>query len=195
MQTVGVEQSRINKQIVFLEKITARNPASTSSKHIIKKARKDDSVPNVSNNFNSPTPFCTHDHKIQSNEHLKNILLELKNIAPDAAVFTSIQFEDTVFDSEETDTADEEESNCTPEPLSGSFNQEQLTSKSLINYSQKVFSQYKRSYTQKRYSNLCTITKQQSLSEAWKIHRVGRITASISKMAYRTKLDTPSKNF
>ena len=39
------------------------------------------------------------------------------------------------------------------------------------------------------------MTRKQSLSSAWKIHRGGRVTASISKMAYGANIDSPSKTF
>ena len=42
---------------------------------------------------------------------------------------------------------------------------------------------------------LCNQTKKQGLSDAWKIHRIGRITVSISKLAFITKVESPSKTF
>ena len=80
--------------------------------------KKDDSLPNVvDDNINDLAPFCTPDHKIQCNEHWKQKLLELRKIAPSAAVLTSTYHaENSVYNSEETETADKEENSCIPEP-------------------------------------------------------------------------------
>ena len=65
----------------------------------------------------------------------------------------------------------------------------------LIDYASKVCEGYVRSYTQKYFESFRQITTDQSLSPIWMIHRVGRITASITKMAFRTDVTLPSKTF
>ena len=65
----------------------------------------------------------------------------------------------------------------------------------LETYSRSAYNTFIRCYNEDHYKNLCNITKQQSLSQAWNIHRAGRITASNSKMAFETKVESPSKSF
>ena len=65
----------------------------------------------------------------------------------------------------------------------------------LETYSRSAYNTFIRCYNEDHYKNLCNITKQQSLSQAWNIHRAGRITASNSKMAFETKVESPSKRF
>ena len=50
-------------------------------------------------------------------------------------------------------------------------------------------------YANKVYESLRQIINVQSLSPIWMIHRVGRITASIAKMAFGTDVTLPSKTF
>ena len=124
-------------------------------------------------------------------------MLQLKQITPNAAVLTSTSLEsDDTYDSE-TDSADEVDSNCIPEPLGSLFEPRTISfdRQKLISYSKEVYEEYKRSYRQVHYNNLCDQTKKQDLSDAWKIHRIGRITASISKLAFTTKVESPSKTF
>ena len=89
------------------------------------------------------------------------------------------------------------DSNCIAEPLGSLFEPRAINfdRQKLISYSKEVYGEYKRSYTQVHYNNLCDQTKKQGLSDAWKIHRIGRITASISKLAFTTKVESPSKTF
>ena len=74
-------------------------------------------MPNVvPNNIDELRPFCTVD-PVRNLAKLRQKLLELKQIAPNAAVLTSTSLEsDDTYDSE-TDSADEVDSNCIPEPL------------------------------------------------------------------------------
>ena len=164
-----------------------------------KRPKKDDTFPNVVDDYtNDLAPFCTPDHKIQCNEHWKKKLLELREIAPSAAVLTSTYHaENSDCDSEETETVDEEECNCIPEPLTSLFESQAINfdKEKLYNHAQKALNQYRKSYSQRHFDNLCDITKKQCLSDVWKTHRAGRITASVSKMAYGTNIDSPSKTF
>ena len=74
-------------------------------------------MPNIlPNNIDELRPFCTVD-SVRNSEKIRQNLLELKQIAPNAAVLTSTSLEsDDTYDSE-TDSADEVDSNCIPEPL------------------------------------------------------------------------------
>ena len=107
----------------------------------------------------------------------------------------SLESDDT-YDSQ-TDSADEVESNCIPEPLGSLFEPQTIhfDRQKLISYCKEVYEEYKRSYTQVHYNNLCNQTKKQGLSDTSKIHRNGQITALISKLAFTTKVESPSKTF
>ena len=48
----------------------------------------------------------------------------------------------------------------------------------LKEHSLKLFTQYKETYNQQCFNRLTEVTKTQSLSKIWNIHRAGRITAS-----------------
>ena len=100
-------------------------------------------------------------------------------------------------DSDETETVDEEESTCIPEPLTSLFESQAINvdKEKLYNHAQKAVKQYRKSYSQRHFDNLCDITKKQCLSDVWKTHRAGRSTASVSKMAYGTNIDSPSNTF
>ena len=69
-------------------------------------------MPNVApNNVGDQRPFCTVDPG-RNSEKVWQMLLELKQITPNAAVLTSTSLEtDDIYDSE-TDSADEVDSNC-----------------------------------------------------------------------------------
>ena len=125
------------------------------------------------------------------------MLLELKQIAPNAAVLTRTFLEIDDTHGSETDSADEVNSNCIPEPLGNLFEPRTIDfhRQKLISYSKEVYEEYKRPYTQVHDNNWYDQTKKQGLSDAWKIHRIGRITASISKLAFTTKVESPSKTF
>ena len=161
------------------------------------RSKGDELVPNgVSNNIDELHPFCNVD-PVRNSEKIRQKLLELKQITPNAAVLTSTSLEsDDTYDSE-TNSADEVDSNCIPELLGSFFEPRTIDfdMQKLISYSKEVYEEYKRSYTQVHYNNLCDQTKKQGLSDAWKIHRIGRITASISKLAFTTKVESPSKTF
>ena len=78
-----------------------------------------------------------------------------------------------------TDTADEDETTCIPEPLGSLLESRTINfnARELESYSKNAFLQHEKSYTQKHFDNLFKITKDQSLSRSWKAHRVGRITS------------------
>ena len=86
---------------------------------------------------------------------------------------------------------------CTPEALTSFYEPDAIdfSDEKLETYSRSAYNTFTRFYSEGHYKNLCNITKQQSLSHAWNVHRALRITASNSKMAYRTKVESPSKTF
>lgn len=137
-------------------------------------------------------PFSSPDPKKCTNTKIKLKLKELKKIAPKAAIFTSIESSsEEEMDSSGTDTADEDDLNSIPEPLTSLFHSQAINySKDELNaVSQKMYKKYQISQTKTQYKNLCNITKIQSMSRTWKLHRAGRITASISKQAFVSKTD------
>ena len=112
-----------------------------------KRPKKDDTFPNVVDDYTHDlAPFCTPDHKIQCSEHWKNKLLELREIAPSAAVLTrTYHAENSDCGSEETETVDEEECNCIPEPLTSLCESQAINfdKEKLYNHAQKALKQYK----------------------------------------------------
>ena len=67
-----------------------------------------------------------------------------------------------------------------PEPLTSLFDYEAVNlEKALLKeHSLKLFTQYKEIYNQQCFNRLTEVTKTQSQSKIWNIHRAGRITAS-----------------
>ncbi len=132
----------------------------------------------------------------------KQDLKELYKSAPEIVVFTSMatsQLRDekvhepfqitnsvTVNESE-TDTASETDETCIPEPLTSLFDPStvNMNEYELLEHGKILYRQYCKSYNQQSYDNLCDITKKQALSNAWSIHRAGRITASIAHQVSR----------
>ena len=114
-------------------------------------------MPNVvSNNIDEVGPFCTVD-PVRNLAKLRQKLLELKQIAPNDAVLTSISLEsDDTYDNE-TDSADEVDSNCVPERLVSLFEPRTINfdKQKLISYSKEVYEEYNRSYTLVHHNNLC----------------------------------------
>ena len=124
-------------------------------------------------------------------------MLDLKQIAPNVAVLKGTILErDDTHDSK-TDSADEVNSNCIPEPLGSLFGPRTINfdTQKLISYFKKVYEECKISYTQVHCNNLYDQTKKKGLSDTWKIHRIGRITALISKLAFTTKVESRFKTF
>ena len=77
------------------------------------------------------------------------MLLELKQIAPNAAVLTRTFLEIDDTHGSETDSADEVNSNCIPELLGNLFEPRTIDfhRQKLISYSKEVYEEYKRPYT------------------------------------------------
>ena len=85
------------------------------------RSKGDELVPNVvPSNINELSLSCSFD-PVRNSAKIRQKLLDLKQIAPNAAVLTSTFLEsDDTYDSE-TDSADEVDSNCIAEPLGSLF--------------------------------------------------------------------------
>ena len=83
-----------------------------------KRPRKGD-LPEVLDPFEDPEPFSFKDPLLNNvSEKRKRKIAELRSIVPKAAVFTSIsKFVPEKIDNSDTDTADKDETNSLPEPL------------------------------------------------------------------------------
>ena len=108
---------------------------------------------------------------------LRTKLQELKDIAPNAAIFSSFLIQKGVCDfsidcGDETLTADECDNNLLPEPLTSLFDYEAVNlEKALLKeHSLKLFAQYKETYNQQCFNRLNELTKTQGQSKIWKIH-------------------------
>ena len=158
---------------------------------------KKHSLPKVSGSFlqvNETKHYSCSDPTKTRNPISNEKLKDLYRIYPQAAIFTSLDV--TSFQSvnegtasvtcdigSDTDSDTENENNIIPEPLVSLFDptainmdESELKVKSKILYQQYVASNYQNSF-----DNLEVITRKQSLSSAWRVHRAGRITASICK--------------
>ncbi|XP_047138381.1 uncharacterized protein LOC124814596 [Hydra vulgaris] len=112
-----------------------------------------------------------------------NSLHKLRAIAPEATFFTSVVGLAPILDhscSDITGTADENDTNILPEPITSLFdNDANNLDKSLLEeFCLSKFNEYKNSYSQCNFNLLAEVSKTQNLSNTWKLHRAGRITAS-----------------
>ncbi|XP_065643270.1 uncharacterized protein LOC136075006 [Hydra vulgaris] len=142
--------------------------------------------------------FTSNDPAKFSTEKRKELFQNLHILAPKAVVLKSVSWcSDEGRNCSDTDTADENELNSTPEPITALFEpslinegQDEIKKKSKV-----LLDIYIKSCYQSQFNNLENLTKTQSKNAAWKIHRAGRITASISKMAYNLDINNPSQAF
>ena len=114
---------------------------------------------------------------------------KLKKLSPNTIVLKSVLIEcdDIVYDSEVPISSDERErmtSFCELDAIN-------FCDKKLETYSRSAYYTFIRCYNEDYYKNLCNITTQQSLPQAWNTHRAGRITACNSKMPF----NLPQKHF
>ena len=147
----------MHKQTACMKKFqTHANPAPLSAINF-RRPKRNDLVPSVSNDEVNMKNYCSRD-PIRLSELVRNKFIQLKEIVPKAAVLSS------VLDSG-TDTADEDETTCIPEPLVLLFESCTINfnARELENHWKNVFSQYEKSYTQKHFDNLCKITKDQRI--------------------------------
>ncbi|XP_057309027.1 uncharacterized protein LOC130647255 [Hydractinia symbiolongicarpus] len=129
----------------------------------------------------------------------RNKLRELQEVMPTASFFTSVTLDDdfeTQSINSQTDTADENDINCIPEPLTSLYDAESInfSPKKLKIACDRSFQLYKATYDQKSYDNMTKATSMQSLSSAWKVHRGGRITASNFHEVCHKNLNVVGKN-
>ena len=155
---------------------------------LFKRPKKTDLVPDVLTDVPHQLPSFRCNWKLYRD---KRETAKLKKLSPYAVVLKSVLIEsdDIDYDSEATISSDERE-DCIPEPLTSFYEPDAInfSDEKLETYSRLAYNTFIRSYNEDQRKNLCNITKQQSLSHAWNIHRVGRITASSSKMAFGTKV-------
>ena len=80
----------------------------------------------------------------------------------------------------ETVTAEGNEDSLLPEPLTSLFDCNAINMEAVLlqEFAVKKFSDYESCFNQDLYDRITEITKSQSLSNVWKLHRIGRITAS-----------------
>ena len=140
----------------------------------------------------------------------KEDLAELFEINKDAVVFTSlpvsefakakaggercqVDVKEIVAYGSETDSCDENDENCIPEPLTALFDPTtiNLANEELSEHGKKLYQHYVSTTFQNSYDNLCQVTKEQAASPTWMIHRAGRVTASI---CYRVSKMKDSKS-
>ena len=124
---------------------------------------------------------------------------DLKHRYSTAVVFTSICDAETSKDrsyDDDTDSDTENDENFLPEPIISLYDptSSNLSCDELVSHSLQCYKEYESSYPQKAYDNLCTVTRTQSLSKIWMLHRAGRITASISHQVSRMNIEKPSKS-
>ena len=87
--------------------------------------------------------------------------------------------ENSDYGCEETEAVNEEECKYIPGPLTRLCESQAINfyKEKLYNHAKKALKQYTKGYSQ-RHDNLCDITKKQSLSDAWKTLRAGRIVTN-----------------
>ena len=164
-----------------------------------KRPKKTDLVPDVITDVPHQLPsFSVRGDVIENDIKTKEKLLEPRKVSPNAVVLESVLIEsdDIDYDSEATISSDERE-HYIPDPLTGFYELDAInfSDEKLDTYSRSAYNTFIRCCNKDHYKNLSNITKQQSLSLAWNIHRAGRITASSSKMAFEAKVESPSKTF
>ena len=109
-------------------------------------------------------------------------LAELRELSPNAAIFTSLPSSERDKPASGYDivTAEENEDSLLPEPLTSLFDYNAINMEGVLlqEFAVKKFSDYESCFSQVLYDRLTAITIPQSLSNVWRLHRVGRITAS-----------------
>ena len=108
--------------------------------------------------------------------------LELRELSSNAAIFTSLPSSERHKPASGYDivTAEENEDSLLPEPLTSLFDYNAINMEGVLlqEFAVKKFSDYESCFSQDLYDRLTAITISQSLSNVWRLHRVGRITAS-----------------
>ena len=163
-----------------------------------KRPRKGD-LPEVLDPFEDPEPFSFKDPLLNNvSEKRKRKIAELRSIVPKAAVFTSIsKFVPEKIDNSDTDTADEDETNSLPEPLTSLYDPLAInwSEEDIKTMGKKIYERYIRSHRPYQFENLCNVTRTQSLNPNWKLHRAEKIAASQALNAYRCDISNLSITF
>nr|XP_047146120.1 uncharacterized protein LOC105849547 [Hydra vulgaris] len=173
-------------------RIQANKVAVTSKLCVWNRSRKKAEPSMLQNiNFKRPMknqlPFSTQNIKNPKRNYSfsenvvkfsNNSLHKLRAIAPEAAFFTSVVglAPTTIFDhsfSDNTATADENDTNFLPEPITSLFdNDANNLDKSLLEeFCLSKFNEYRNSYSQCNFNLLAEVSKTQNLSNTWKLHR------------------------
>lgn len=177
----------------------SRRKAAPAPLHKINfnRPKKSETLPNVTENtcynlkgFTSKEPALasTEGHQLE----------KLKLIAPNAAIFLNVShWKVSKKNESDTDTADENEINSLPEPLTFLFDASAINDneEELLEKTKKRFTEYRQTCYKSQFDHLIQITKLQADSKDWGIHRAGRITASISKEAFKTNMNNTSTSF
>ena len=160
-----------------------------------KRAKKEQIVSaEINNKVRPETHFSLSASSFSKSAVLQTKLRELKDIAPNAAIFNSFPILKGICDfsidsGDETLTADECDNNLLPEPVTSLFDYEAVNlEKALLKeHSLKLFTQYKETCNQQCLNRLTEVTKTQSMSKIWNIHWAGRIAASNFHSVIHTK--------
>ena len=128
---------------------------------------------NVMQHFSVRSPVGISDEK----------LAQLREISPNAAIFTSLRSskkDDKPASDYETVTAEENEDSLLPEPLTSLFDCNAINMEGVLlqEFAVKKFSDYESCFSQDLYDRITEMTKSHRLSNVWKLHRIGKITAS-----------------
>ena len=178
-----------------------------------KRPRKEQIVPaEINNKVHTETQFSLSASSFLKSTVLQTKLPGLKDISPNAAIFSSFPVQKGVCDfsvdfRDETLTADECDDNILPESLTSLFDYEAVNlEKALLKeHSLKLFTQYKETYNRKCFNRLTELTKTQNPSTIWNVHWARRIKASnfhsvihtrnsISLLNKLMQYETPSSN-
>ena len=151
-----------------------------------KRPKKELIVPaEINNKVDPETNFSLSALSFLKSAALQTKLQELKDIAPNAAIFTSFPIQKDICDfsidsGDERLTADKCDNNLSPEPLASLFDYEavNLENALLKKHSLKLFTQYKETYNQRCFDRLTELTKKQNLCKILNFFRAGKITAS-----------------
>lgn len=160
-----------------------------------KRPKKDDTIPVVQNIETNKLKGFSVD---ASNEDKNDpILKSLYEVASDAAIFKSIDWGLQNFHESETDSGNETGENSLPEPLTSLYDPSLINDQedNIRTIALERFNKYTKSLYQSQLDQLTKVTCTQSHSKIWNLHRAGRITASISKLAWSTNVAKPSKTF
>ena len=108
-------------------------------------------------------------------------LAELRELSPNVTIFTSLPSSerDQPASDYDTVTAEGNEDSLLPEPLTSLFDYNAINMKGVLlqEFAVKKSSGYESCFSQDLCDRLTEITISQSLSNVWRLHRVGRITA------------------